>query len=301
LSGVRGEVLARRRRWLAARALEAALLGGGAAAAALAAQRLSGAAPPAHAAAGACLCAALAAAAFLRGRAVDERAFARGLDARVGAQGALATACEAERRGDPDPLAAHLGARTTEALARTRWRGAAAPPSPLAVAALLAGLAFVAAVGTPATPAPWSEVEERVGELEGRAAAGDVPEAELARALERLAEALDAAQPAPVLRREVERRRDAALARLEGRAEAAGDPGAGATGGADVPAGGGATGAAGSSGATLAADAGDRTMSRPAVGPTMRPPSSDAPAPSTGAAPAPAPTWPRRPDPRVAG
>jgi hypothetical protein len=301
LSELRAQVRTRRRRWLAARALEAALIGGGAAAAALAAQRLSGPAPAAAAAAAAALCAVLAAAACLRERRLDERDYTRALDARVGAQGALVTACEAERRGDVDPLAALLGARTAEGLARSRWHGAAQPPSPLAAAALLGGLALLAAVGRPAPAAPWSAVEALLGELEGRAAAGSLSGGELERALEHLEGALDAARPAPALRREAERRHEDLLVRLERRAGDPGGAGAGAASAGDGSSGGGAGGQSGSSQAPLAAGGGDRTMSRPDPGGTMRPQSSQAPADLDRADPVAAPTWPRRHDAVVAG
>jgi hypothetical protein len=271
VSRLRDRVLAVRRRWLAARAAEAALVGGGAAAMTLAAQRLSGPAAALSAA-----CGALAAATLLRERWRGEGAFARELDARLGAQGALSTVCEFQRRADPEPLADLLGERTAAALDRAGWRRAVSPPSALATAALLVGLALAAAVARQPQPLPWSEVEALLGQLEGLARAEPADPGAIDEMRTVLERALDESQASPARRREVERRLERVGPHPEGRLARG-----------DVP----------SQGAPLAAGESGSTMSPPQAPPRM----ASNPDPSQGRAEPPtrvdrAATWPARHD-----
>ncbi|HVS18393.1 MAG TPA: hypothetical protein VMT18_07330, partial [Planctomycetota bacterium] len=216
---------------------------------------------------------------------------------------ALATACELGRRAASDPLGGLLAERTRATLARARWRGAAAPPSPAYVAVLLGGLAFVAAIGPAREAATGATLEAALGAVEGLAA--DADPAEVARALDRLESALAAADPAPSDMREAQRRRAQALERLEAVGWSQDSPGAASGAGGSGPQGaaaapGGASGA-GSGQATLAAGAGDRTMSRPEGPPPMLPDRSTPPSAASGTPPARAAIWPRRHDAVVAG
>lgn len=298
-AGLRALVLARRRRWLAARVLEAVLGAGGVAAATLAAQRLSGPADARAAGIAAALCAALAAGALLRERWRDESSYTRRLDARLGARGALVTACEFERRHAGDPFGELLSERTRRALDAGRWEGAASPPSPLALAALLGGLAVFAAVAAPQPSAGPVSVGAALGDLEALSR-GAAP-ADVERALERLDGALAIAELAPGTERDVLRRRASALQRLAASSAGSGAaerPGGVGSEGSAAP--GGAEGA-GSGQATLAAGTGDRTMSRPDGPQPMLPDRTEPHDAERGAAlPRPAP-WPRRHDAVVAG
>lgn len=276
MSRLRDRVLAARRRWLAARTAEAVLAGGGAAALTLAAQRLSGPAPAFAAALPCAACGALAAAALLRARWRSEGAFARDLDARLCAQGALSTACEFERRADPEPLSRLLAERTAAALERADWRLAASRPSALAAAALLLGLALAAAVERAPQPIPWSEVEAVVGEIEGLMRASTGQEGALQEARERLRRALEGAQASAARRREVERRLERAAQPPEDFAERGDDA---------------------SRGAPLAADGTGRTMSPPQAPPRMATHPDPSPRGDSQTAPVDLPaTWPARHD-----
>lgn len=298
MSRLREQVLARRRRWLAARAVEAALVGGGAAALALAAQRMSGPASAGALAVALVGCGALAWATLLRVRWRDEVAYTRDLDARVGALGALATACEFARRADPEPLSSLLGERTAGTLERVHWRGAAAPPSALAAAALLAGLAVAAAVDRAPGPTSWSEVDALVGEIEQAAREDSTESAERTAAMARLQEVLATGRVTPAQRREVERRLERAGLGPQGRPPPSGGAPEAAAGGAEAAGGAGGGAGGGSRVPPLAADAGERTMSPPQVPPSMasNPSSAPGPDPRSESASADRASWPQRHD-----
>jgi hypothetical protein len=184
---LRAFVIARRRRWLAARGVECTLAAGAALALTLAAARLSGAPLGAPAVAAASLCALLAGASLFGELRVSPLEFARGFDARLGAQGELATAFQWEARARSEPLAALLVARTLAGIDRARLARASSPPSPLFGAALLFALALLAWVGELAPADPGDNAQAALVRLEALAAgsAANGPE-ELATLLEDL-------------------------------------------------------------------------------------------------------------------
>ncbi len=225
-SPVRARVLAARRGFLVWRGLESALAGCCVTGAGIAVAALSGA-PPLWTAslAAAALAGVLAALTLTLERWPGGLAFARTLDQRLGADGALLTAFECEASGSAEPLARLLEARVAAHINRARLSAALAPPSLVFVALALFGaalgaiavqrsaapaspgparagargvLARVSALATPASAAPRAEVAAILAEVALLTTAEDVPrsvvEGALA-ALEELAEELQAASP----------------------------------------------------------------------------------------------------------